>query len=155
AAACLIATQPVAHRFGLSLLAQPVAATTAMEPNPIHSEAVSVGQGLSAVVRDIINRLPQQELISLTYCDLNGERYRNEEFGYTLLRTQHGFRDAHDYLTPADCWGDMGAASGILFIILAIQSKLRGYAKGPLPICWAGSESGQRAAVLLNLRAEG
>jgi len=154
AAACLIATKTAANRFGLSLLAQPVATALAMEPNPMHSEGVSIGLGLSAIVKDIINHLPQQELISLTYCDLNGERYRNEEFGYTLLRTQLGFRDAHDYLTPADCWGDMGAASGILFMSLAIQSKLRGYAKGPLPLCWVGSESGQRAAILLNLQVE-
>lgn len=155
AAACLVATRSVAHRLGLNVLAQLEAAATAVEPHPITSETVSIGQGLSAVIKDIINRMPQQQLISVTYCDLNGERYRNEEFGYTLLRTQHAFRDAHDYLTPADCWGDMGAATGILFIILAVQSKLRGYAKGPLPICWAGSDSGHRSAVLLNLTAEG
>jgi 3-oxoacyl-[acyl-carrier-protein] synthase-1 len=95
-------------------------------------------------------RLPEQA-ITATYCDLNGQRYRNEEFVYALLRTQESFVDAHDYECPADCWGDVGAASGPLFASLAIRANERGYSKGRFPLAWAGSNAGYRSAMVLEL----
>ena len=58
--------------------------------------------------------------------------------------------DAIDRLTPASCWGDVGA-SGPLFGALAIASGLRGYAKGPRAMLWTSSEGGQRGAAILHL----
>lgn len=155
ASACLLASRAAVNRYQLPVLAIITAAATGIEPHPIRGEEVCIGEGLSAVLKDIIASLRRQQqvikVITATYCDLNGERYRNEEFVYTLLRTQEGFLDAHDYQCPADCWGDVGAASGLLFASLAVASKQRGYAKGSIPVLWAGSESGYRAAILLNL----
>src|SRR5436853_7542086 len=91
------------------------------------------------------------ERVNGQICDLNGQRYRNEEFTFTLTRTQPLLVKAHDFATPADCWGDVGAASGPLFAMLAIASGLRGYASGPRVLLWAGAEAGQRAAALLHL----
>ncbi|HEY0585096.1 MAG TPA: beta-ketoacyl synthase N-terminal-like domain-containing protein [Pseudoduganella sp.] len=152
AGACLLASRHAANHYGLPVLGSVRAAATALEPHPIRSTGVCIGEGLSTVIKDIIARcnLPHGA-ISATYCDLNGERYRNEEFAYTLLRVQDAFVDAHDYLSPADCWGDVGAASGLCFASLAISAKQRGYAKGSSPLLWAGSESGYRTAVLMNL----
>lgn len=152
ASACLLASRAAVNYYQLPVLASVTAAATAIEPHPIRGEAVCIGNGLSAVLKTVITSLRRpQQVITATYCDLNGERYRNEEFLYTILRTQEGFEDAHDYQCPADCWGDVGAASGLLFACLAAASKQRGYAKGAIPVLWAGSESGYRAAVLLNL----
>lgn len=149
--ACLLSSRAAANRYGLPVLGSMRAAATTLEPHPIRSTGVCIGEGLSAAINDIIARcsLPHGA-ISATYCDLNGERYRNEEFAYTLLRVQEAFVDAHDYLSPADCWGDVGAASGVCFASLAIAARQRGYAKGSLPLLWAGSESGYRTAVLMN-----
>jgi 3-oxoacyl-[acyl-carrier-protein] synthase-1 len=152
AAACLLASRSAANLYGLEVLATVTAASTAIEPYPIRSQEVCVGEGLTAVLRGVSSRLSlPKEAISATYCDLNGERYRNEEFVYALLRMQDAFIDAHDYLCPSDCWGDVGAASGPLFVSLAIAACQRGYSKGPYPVLWAGAESGYRSAVLLNL----
>jgi len=152
AGACLLASRTAADRYGLPVLATIAAAATAVEPHPIRSTGVCIGQGLSNAIKSVIDSLQlPKETITATYCDLNGERYRNEEFGYTLLRVQESFVDAHDYLSPADCWGDVGAASGLLFASLAIAANQRGYGKGPLPLLWAGSESGYRTAVLMNV----
>jgi 3-oxoacyl-[acyl-carrier-protein] synthase-1 len=52
-------------------------------------------------------------------------------------------------LCPADCWGDVGAASGPLFLSLAVEASQRGYSKGPYAVMFAGSESGYRAAALI------
>lgn len=153
AAACVLASRAAVERLGLPVFGRVVAGSTAVELLPIRSrDGVCVGAALTAVLRDLIAglRLPQEE-ITATYCDLNGQRYRNEEFVYALLRTQEAFVDAHDYLCPADCWGDVGAASGLLYATLAVAAARRGYAKGPRSLLWAGSESGYRSAVLLNL----
>jgi len=153
AGACVLASRGVAHRLGLPVLGRVVAASTATEPLPIRStQGVCIGVGLTAVLRSVIATLAQPTgAITATYCDLNGQRYRNEEFVYAMLRTQEAFVDAHDYLCPADCWGDVGAACGPLFVALAVAATQRGYAKGPRPLLWAGSESGYRSAVLLDL----
>jgi len=152
ASACLLVSRSVVKRYQLRVLANIIAAMTTMEPNPIRGQSVCIGKGLTAALNGVIAVLDDsRQVISTTYCDLNGERYRNNELVYALLRTQTGFVDAHDYQCPADCWGDVGAASGLLFAILAIESSQRGYATGFLPLLWAGSECGYRTAILLSL----
>jgi len=155
AGACVLASRSTADRYGLAILALVTAATTCMEPHAIQSGEVCLGEGLTAALKEVSSSLQlPKEAISATYCDLNGERYRNEEFLYTLLRVQSAFVNASDYICPADCWGDVGAASGPLFACLAVASGERGYAKGLRPILWAGSDSGHRTAVLLKLGDE-
>jgi 3-oxoacyl-[acyl-carrier-protein] synthase-1 len=152
AGACLLVRRDAAKRLGLPVLARIVSAATATEPHPLRSTEPCLGEGLTAVVASVAGHLrAPQELITATYCDLNGERYRNEEYVYAMLRTQQAFVDAHDYIAPADCWGDVGAASGLLFAVLAVVSSVRGYAKGTVPLLWAGSDAGYRSAIALRL----
>jgi 3-oxoacyl-[acyl-carrier-protein] synthase I len=127
AGACLLVRSEAAERLGLPVLARILSAATATEPHPRRSTEPCLGEGLTTVLASVAGslRVPQ-ELITASYCDLNGERYRNEEYVYALLRTQAAFADAHDYISPADCWGDVGAASGPLFAVLAIVSSVRG-----------------------------
>ncbi|HEU5136392.1 MAG TPA: beta-ketoacyl synthase N-terminal-like domain-containing protein [Steroidobacteraceae bacterium] len=152
ASACLLARESAAERHGLPVLARVAAATTAFEPKSIRSTEVCIGEGLTTALSGVISavRAPPR-MITATYCDLNGVRYRNEEFIYTMLRVQEAFFDAHDYQSPADCWGDVGAASGPLFASLAIEARQRGYARGQFPLLWASSDGGHRSAILLSL----
>lgn len=152
AGACLLASRSTAQHLNLPMAATLLAASTTVEPHTIRSTEICIGEGLSAGLRAIASSLKfPHEKITAIYCDLNGQRYRNEEFVYTLLREQVAYVDAHDYLCPADCWGDVGAASGPLFAALAVVAMRRGYSKGPRPVLWASSGSGYRTAVLLNL----
>lgn len=152
AGACLLARRSTAKRHGLPILARVTAAATSVEPHPIRSAGVCIGEGLSAAINGVVSSLDlPRHAITATYCDLNGERYRSEEFMYTLLRVQMAFVDAHKYQSPADCWGDVGAASGLLFAGLALASYQRGYATGQYPVLWAGSTRGHRTAVVLSL----
>lgn len=152
AGACLLVRRGVADRRRLPVLARISSAATATEPHPLRSTEPCLGEGLTAVIAAVARslRVPG-ELITATYCDLNGERFRNEEYVYALMRTQEAFVDPHDYISPADCWGDVGAASGPLFAVLAVVSSVRGYAKGSVAVLWAGSDSGHRSAVALEL----
>lgn len=152
AGACLLVGKAVAEGAGLQVLAKIRAAATTVEPNALRGTEPCVGAGLTAAIASVTQglQLPQEE-ITLTYCDLNGERFRNEEFAFAQLRTQDAFVDANDYLSPADCWGDVGAASGPLYVALAAASKQRGYAKGAFSLLWSGSDSGYRSALTLSL----
>jgi 3-oxoacyl-[acyl-carrier-protein] synthase I len=152
----LLVRSSIAQRYHLQLLAQILNVVTAVEPSPIKTKTVCVGAGLSeAIARAArVLRLPQ-ERIDRTYCDMNGERYRNEEFTFAVLRNQKLFVDANNYIHPADCWGDLGAASGPLFLGLAVASASRGYANGPRVLLWASSELGQRCAAVLHLYPAG
>jgi len=139
--------------LGITPEASLVSACTAVEPIAIrNTTGVCVGDALTAVIAGATDplRIPD-EAITESYCDLNGQRYRNEELVYTLLRVQGAFVDGHDYLCPADCWGDVGAASGLLYAALAVSAHRRGYSKGNHPLLWAGSDAGFRAAAVLRL----
>jgi 3-oxoacyl-[acyl-carrier-protein] synthase-1 len=147
---CLLTTEATAFRLGLPVLAWLSAVASAREESPIRTDTISVGRGLSEAIRQTTKtlRLPE-ERIDESICDLNGEPYRSEEFAFTVLRTQKAFVDATRFVTPADCWGDVGAASGPLFVNLAAASGTRGYAEGPRTLIWASSENGDRAAAIV------
>jgi 3-oxoacyl-[acyl-carrier-protein] synthase-1 len=146
---CLLASQRAAERYQLKALAWVRAVATAMEPNLIKTDTVCTGQGLSVAFKEVLNTLPASERVNQTICDMNGERYRADEFAFTIARTSERFVDATDFTSPADCWGDVGAASGPLFINLVSAAALKGYAKGSFTMLWTSSESGQRSAAVI------
>lgn len=141
-------------------LQQPVLATVlgvgiANEPKRIKTETVCIGEGLTEAFRGALASLPQGAAVSDIYCDMNGEPYRADEFGFTALRTKENFESASDFLAPADCWGDISAAGAPLHAVLACASAHKGYAKGPLAFVWASAEGGERAAAALACTATG
>ena len=149
---CLIASPLAAQRLRLPVLARLVAVATALEPNRMKTETVCIGEGLTQAFRAVIEHLDlPDERIDAMVCDLNGERYRNEEFVFTLLRTQRAFVDTGNFSHPADGWGDVAAASGPLFAVLAVTAGIKGYAAGPRHLLWASSEGGARSAALLEV----
>jgi 3-oxoacyl-[acyl-carrier-protein] synthase-1 len=133
----------------LGSLAKVTAVATSKETNLIKTESVCVGRGLSEAVKSVISRLPNAETkVDSVICDLNGEAYRADEYGFTVARTSDRFEDSSGYLAPADCWGDVGAASGPLFIVLLVAAARRGYARGPYTLLCTSSEHGHRSAAL-------
>ena len=149
---CLLASAAAVQRLRLPALAELVSLGSAREPNPMKTETVCIGEGLTGAIREAIAALAlPAERIDATLCDLNGERYRNEEFVFAMLRTQLAFADAHNFKHPADSWGDVGAASGPLLAMLAAIAGLKGYAEGRRYLVWCSSENGARAAAVLRL----
>ena len=151
AAFCLLMTESARAQFGFDALATVRAVAVGHEANVIKSEDVCLGEGLTAVVRSASSHLARpSETINTVICDINGERYRGEEWGFVCLRAGGYFDDPTTYWSPADAWGDTGAASGPLFAMLACEAASRGYASGPRTMVWAGSEHGLRAAAMLD-----
>lgn len=146
----LLMSEDACDRYGLSALARVRSANTTREPNLIKTADRCLGKGLTEVVQAVIQSLDEDgRTINAVICDVNGERYRAEEWAFVCLRLGQYFDDPAAYDSPADCWGDMGAASGPLFAMLACRATVRGYAKGRTTLIWASSERGLRAAVVL------
>ena len=84
---CLLASTAAARRHKLDVLAWVVGVATAIEENRIKTESICVGKGLTAAIHRA-GRGPglPEEKIDFTYCDLNGERDRSEEYAFALLR---------------------------------------------------------------------
>lgn len=147
---CLMSTLGTARELGCRPLIELVSLSAAKEENRIKTETVVLGEGLGAAFRLAFESAPPGiGSIDRIICDMNGERYRGNEYGFAVLRNEGRFKDAANFETPADCWGDVGAASGPLFAGLVIEAERRNYSKGPLSLIWASSEDGSRAAALL------
>lgn len=146
---CLLTSAEVAASLGLPITIELLSAASAKEANPIKTETVCIGQGLSEAFKKSLAHLPRDNQVHHTICDMNGEPYRGNEYGFAVLRSPGKFADDADFMTPADCWGDVGAASGPLFAVLATFAAKKGYAPGPNTFLWVSSEGGLRGAALL------
>lgn len=132
---------------------QPLARLTAVglgtERNLIRTDTVCIGEGLSVAFRQAFRGLSSGDRVTDTYCDMNGETYRADEYGFSVLRTREHFVRASEFMTPADCWGDVGAASTPLLSVLACAALFKGYANGRISLIWTSSDTGERGALLL------
>jgi len=149
AGAFLIATEDAARRLAVPPLASLRGLGVGVERHRIKTETVCIGEGLTQAFRAALSELPEGTRISDVYCDMNGEPYRADEYGFACLRTKEWFNSASDFVSPADCWGDISAATSPLCVCLAAIASHKGYANGPLAFVWTSSEGGERAAVLL------
>lgn len=149
AGALLLMRREIAERLRLEPLARVLEVGTAFEPKRIKSETVCIGEGLTQAFQGALAALPRDLKISDIYCDMNGEPYRADEFGFAGLRTKEAFKGISDFVAPADCWGDVSAAGAPLHMMLAAVAGAKGYARGSLAFAWASAEGGERSAALM------
>jgi|RhiMetdeSRZDD1v2_1073273.scaffolds.fasta_scaffold29166_6 3-oxoacyl-[acyl-carrier-protein] synthase I len=152
AGAVLLAVESVVERAHGDPCAKVLSVGLGFEENRIRTPTVCVGEGLTAAFREGLGGLPAGAKITDVYCDMNGEPYRADEYGFACLRTKDRFVSASDFVAPADCWGDVSAASAPLGLALSAVTSAKGYAGGPYALLWASSDSGERGAALLALR---
>ena len=137
------------QRLGLPALAVLTGVGTASESRGRDSETGTFGEGMgTALGRALAGSTFPEDAIDAVYLDINGERYRSEEWGFVAMRHSYALRSV-DYTAPADAWGDVGAASVPLLMILAARSWSRGYAPGPRAVVMCGSYSGLRGVIAL------
>jgi 3-oxoacyl-[acyl-carrier-protein] synthase-1 len=149
AAFVAIAREEELRRHQLRPLARVNAVACMRESQPFDADEGLQGKVLAEVIEAATSGLPAEQEISDTYGDINGERPRTEDWGFALMRTTRRFRDGTAYVTPVGSCGDVGAASGVLGCVLAVEAWRRGYAHGSRALVWAGSWNGLRGAALL------
>jgi 3-oxoacyl-[acyl-carrier-protein] synthase-1 len=151
---CLVCSKETAKKYNLEIQAELLAISTQNEQNKIKTESINLGEGLTQAVRDVTQMLPAGSKLDYMICDQNGEAYRADEFGFMLTRLSEIFNEPSNYMTPADCWGDVGAASGPLFINQVCAAIQRGYEKGLYTLLWTSSEGGERTAAIFTGKKE-
>lgn len=148
---CLLASPRLVQELDLPVKCRIAAVGLARERCLIKTDTVCTGLGLTEAFQEVLRDLrPAHDRIDHIVCDMNGEPYRAEEFGFASLRTHDYFVDSAHYVAPSDCWGDVGAASGPLFVNLAIEAFAKGYRPGRRTLVWASSEGGDRAAAIVD-----
>jgi 3-oxoacyl-[acyl-carrier-protein] synthase-1 len=122
---------------------------TAIEPKVIGGDEEVLGEGLHRAVAGAIAGLQfPAEAMDVVYSDINGERYRTDEWGAAAIRLGPALRGP-GYHVSTTSWGDVGAASAGLAFTLAIRAWARGYSKGPRALVWGSSPGGLRGAAVL------
>ena len=149
AGAVLILGQSDADRLGLATFARLIGLGVGSEARLIRSGEVCLGLGLSDAVRGALSTVPAGDHVTDIVCDMNGDPYRADEFGFTITRTRERFVAPGDFIAPADCWGDVGAASALLAAVLATIAMRKAYANGEVSLVWASSDAGERGAAVL------
>lgn len=145
---CLLASAAAVKHYRLKPLARLVSTAVATEPYPYFSQGVCIGAGLTEVFHQVLAK-DEKNQADWTISDLNGESFRASEWMYAYLRTAKQHRSPLKIWHPADCWGDVGAASGPLLINVAVHALNKNYGRGTRPLIWCASDEGQRAAILL------
>ncbi len=139
---CLVTTGASARRLGLNPLAELLAVATAQEMNLMSTQTVCIGEGLTDAFRGVLTFSQALGLrVAHCFCDFNGETYRANEYGFAICRTREAFEDPGRFTAGAECWGDVGAASGPLALALPLAAWSRGYACGRVMLAWSSSAS--------------
>ena len=135
---------------GGRVLARLESSANSVEPNSLYDKVPCSGEGLTGAIRQAIVASGAPPEIVLTLCDLNGERYRANEWGLTLVRAFGEAGPPAVTWHPADCMGDSGAAAGALNLVFASLAADRRLANGRV-LVWGSSDDGQRGAAILDL----
>jgi 3-oxoacyl-[acyl-carrier-protein] synthase-1 len=147
AAFTLVTTGRVARRLGAQPLGELLSVACADERMLMATPTVCTGQGLTSA---FLTALDGQPRVTHTFCDLNGEIYRAEEYGFAIARTARAFETADRFTAPAASCGDVGSASGSLAVALCIAAWTRSSGEGPVHLAWSSNATTPlRAAAVL------
>lgn len=107
------------------------------------------GQGLSDAIRQALGQANSDIKISTIYSSLNGESFFAKEFGVATMRNSSAFFESYTHMHPADCYGDLGAATAGVLIALA-ESNLKQRPKPTQELIYCSSDLANRAAICLD-----
>lgn len=151
AAACLaVASSQVARQLRRTPLLEIEGVGVAHESvDVVEDEVGSLGLGLTAAIRTAMTGLQlPADAVDTVYANINGERWRSEEWGFVELRLPTAFRCQGPSFAPT-ALGEIGAAGPVVACVLAAQAWQRDYAAGPRALVVCACEEGPRGALLL------
>lgn len=119
----------------------------AAEKGHRYSEDIYTGDGLAEAFQLALK--VEKEAVSSVVAGLNGEEMMAKEWGVAVIRNQQFFKEDFEIMHPADCIGDLGAASGAMQLGMAAIGLTKGFIPSPC-LVWSSSECESRAAVCLS-----
>jgi 3-oxoacyl-[acyl-carrier-protein] synthase-1 len=134
-----LATGPVIHGWGFG-----------KEAATIRSEEPLKAAGLTGAIKETLARSGLgYEALDYRICDANGEQYVFKEAALALTRTLRIRKPEFDIWHPADCIGEVGAATVPCCLAVAWMAALKNYAPGPGLLAHFGNDDGSRAALAI------
>ncbi|WP_438043729.1 beta-ketoacyl synthase N-terminal-like domain-containing protein [Sorangium sp. So ce128] len=151
AAFVVLARPDVARRALLRELGQIVGLSTAHErARPDNDESAFQATGLTAALRAALAPLAERGLrAGWVLTDITFETFRHFELQAASVRTQQLFCDPQQLECPAQRIGALGAAAMPLHLAIASEAFARGFAPHPCAVSLAGSDGGERAAMVV------
>ncbi len=138
----LLCRKDFVRKHRLDTYAEIVGIARTCEPAPWYVNKPTTGQGLTKALQEIFNNPKlRTKKAEVTYCDMNGESWRADEWSYAYLRTVRHHGEPLDLRHPADCWGDIGAASGTMLIILAVYDLFCEQTNNQRALIWTASDT--------------
>ena len=118
---------------------------SSQEPGHLYSEKPYRGDGLDQAFKKALIDY-RGIAIRTIYASMNGENHWAKEYGVAYTRNQASFHDPAKVEHPADCYGDLGAATGPVLMGLAADNlfKQPGLATH---LVYSSSDGAPRAAV--------
>jgi len=118
------------------------------EPGHIHAREDQIyrGDGLDQAFKGALKAHRGAD-IQRIYSSMNGEHYWAKECGVALMRSQAHFQEAISIIHPADCFGDLGAATAPVLIALAAQHLLTKQQSAATHLVYSAADGPLRAAV--------
>jgi 3-oxoacyl-[acyl-carrier-protein] synthase-1 len=113
----------------------------------LHSDRASTGKGIVDAVRCVSGGKPEGHRFGWIYSDLNGESYGAFEWGVLQTRLAKRFEGGRKLVHPADCLGDVGAATGALLLACASHAFQWKYNVTGEALLLSSSDDGARAAM--------
>ena len=120
---------------------------SAEEPGHLYSSETYLGNGLDSAFKQVFNHsnlLP----VDAIYSGMNGENYWAKEYGVACLRNKQALSDNVKTEHPADCYGDLGSATGTVLTGVAALHLLQNN-DARTQLVYASADTSQRAAVVM------
>ena len=147
AGALLVARADAVVRLNVPVSARIVGVGIGAEEGHFGNDGDWQGDALSAAAHTALagDTAPVAEIWS----GMTGERCWAGELGVTQVRCQQRIPASAIIRHPADSWGDLGAATGVALIAVAVAGHQRGWARLPA-LALASSDLGGRGAALVS-----
>lgn len=117
------------------------------EPGHLYSEQPYRGDGLDQAFKKALAEHPDGSIQTI-YSSMNGENHWAKEYGVAFLRNKSKFADPIRMEHPADCLGDLGAATAPALIILAADDLWRKQ-KSYKHLVYSSSDTARRGALVV------
>ena len=115
------------------------------EEGHLYSKAPYLGEGLDRAFKQALSQYKSHPIRTI-YSSMNGENFWAKELGVSVIRNKRYLEDPFTTEHPADCCGDLGAATGSILIGLSASSLLK-HEKIGTHMVYSSSDGPKRAAV--------
>ncbi|HTV19236.1 MAG TPA: beta-ketoacyl synthase N-terminal-like domain-containing protein [Polyangiaceae bacterium] len=123
--------------------------TLDVESTPLGERYPIRGEAATHVIAATLAADGRADQLQRVITDMSGERWRAIEWAIVETRCLGALAPGWELWHPADCFGDLGAATSVAHAVIMARAFARGYAGAGGVLLFAASHAGERAAATL------